>query len=246
MTGRRLTGFLLAIVGAAGFAACLKALVSGMEDVVRIDGGSCASGGPYVVAHQCSGADIRLTLIGIFGGLVAAAFYSAGTSALSRPGSWAGLLIWTALFGLLGWNFISTGLRPPTGHGTLSGLLFTGVTFLLMALGGLIALLVSVTSDLRNGDRPSPAITGMQPLVQAALVPGVPNTEPGAGGAWQTGGATMPGAMTIPSVITTRGAVASPAARSGGSLQTGAWLLVSLAGAGLGIVLSSTLITLLH
>jgi hypothetical protein len=234
MTARRLTGFLLAIAGAAGFTACLKSLVAGMEDVIKVDGGSCASGGPYVVAHQCSGADIRLIMVGIFGGLVAAAVYAGGTSALGRPGSSAGLLIWTALFGLLGWNFISTGLHPPTGQGTLSGLLFTGAMFLLMALGGLIVLLVSVTGDLRSAGRPGPAITGMQPLVQAAVVPGFPGLQTGAGGAWQPGGAVLPDS------------VASPAARGGELLRAGIWLLASVAGAGLGIVLSSTLIALLH
>lgn len=233
MTGRRLTGFLLAITGAAGFTACLKSLAAGMEDVVNVDGGSCASGGPYVVAHQCSGADIRLIMVGIFGGLVAAAVYAGGTSALGRPGSSAGLLIWTALFGLLGWNFIRTGLHPPTGHGTLSGLLFTGAMFVLMALGGLIVLLVSVTGDLRDASRPNPVIAGMQPLVQAA-VPGFSGPRPGAGGAWQPGGAVMPNS------------VVSPAARGAELLRAGIWLLASVAGAGLGIVLSSTLITLLH
>jgi len=231
VTARRLTGFLLAIAGAAGFTVCLKSLAAGMEDVIRVDGGSCASGGPYVVAHQCSGADIRLIMVGIFGGLVAAAVYAGGTSALGRPGSSAGLLIWTALFGLLGWNFISTGLHPPAGGGTLSGLLFTGAMFVLMALGGLIVLLVSVTSDLRSAGRPSPAIAGLQPLVRAAVVPG---------------GAVMPGAMTAPGAMITPNSVASPAARGGELLQAGIWLLASVAGAGLGIVLSSTLITLLH
>ena len=34
MTARRLTGFLLAIAGAAGFTVCLKSLAAGMEDVI--------------------------------------------------------------------------------------------------------------------------------------------------------------------------------------------------------------------
>ena len=230
MTARRLIGFLLAIAGAAGFTACLKSLVAGMEDVINTDGGSCASGGPYVVAHQCSGTDTRLIMVGILGGLVAAAVYAGGTSALGRPASSAGLLIWTALFGLLGWNFISTGQHPPAGHGTLSGLLFTGAMFVLMALGGLIVLLVSVTSDLRDAGRPSSAITGMQPLVRA-VVPG---------------GAVIRGAMPMPGAMITPSSVASPAARGGELLRAGIWVLASVAGAGLGIVLSSTLISLLH
>jgi len=142
MTARRITGFLLAIAGAAGFTACLKAMLAGFRDVIKVDGGYCASGGPYVIAHQCSNADIRLLLIGIFGGLLAVAVYAIGTAMLGKPASSAGLLAWTALFGLLGWNFIAT-------HGSV----ITGVVFLVMAAGGFVVLLSSVTSDLRNPRR---------------------------------------------------------------------------------------------
>jgi hypothetical protein len=74
----------------------------------------------------------------------------------------------------------------------------------------------------------------MQPLVRAAVVPGFAGPQPGAGGGWQPGGAIMPNS------------VVSPVARGGELLRVGIWLLASVAGAGLGIVLSSTLITLLH
>jgi protein-S-isoprenylcysteine O-methyltransferase Ste14 len=40
MTGRRITGFLLAIAGAAGFTACLKSVLAGFRDVIKVDGGS--------------------------------------------------------------------------------------------------------------------------------------------------------------------------------------------------------------
>ena len=70
----------------------------------------------------------------------------------------------------------------------------------------------------------------MQPLVRAAV----------------PGGAVMPGAMPTPGAMITPNAVASPAARGGELLRAGIWVLASVAGAGLGIVLSSTLISLLH
>lgn len=52
MSTRRLAGALVAFAGAAGFTACLLSLFTGMRDVMRTDGGFCASGGPYVIAHQ--------------------------------------------------------------------------------------------------------------------------------------------------------------------------------------------------
>ena len=140
MTGRQLTGVLLTIGGAAAVTGCLAALSSGMRDVMQTDGGFCAGGGPYVIANQCSAGDIRLVTIGIMGGLVAAAVYAAGTSLLGRSASAAALVTWAAMFGVLGWNFISLGLHPGPNQGASSGWLFTGGTFWLMALSGLIPL----------------------------------------------------------------------------------------------------------
>jgi len=80
MSAKRLMAALVAFAGATAFTACLLALVAGMRDVMQTDGDFCASGGPYVIAHQCSSADIRLIMVGIFGALIAAGFYAGGSA----------------------------------------------------------------------------------------------------------------------------------------------------------------------
>ena len=87
---------------------------------MQTDGSFCASGGPYVIAHQCSSSDIRLIMIGIFGALIAAGFYAGGSAGLGSRAASAGLVLWAALFGTLGWNFLSA------GRAGASGMLFTG------------------------------------------------------------------------------------------------------------------------
>jgi hypothetical protein len=175
VSGKRLVAALVAFGGGTAFTACLLALAAGMRDVMRTDGGFCASGGPYVIAHQCSAADIHLIMAGIFGALIAAAFYAGGSAGLGSKAASAGLLLWAALFGTLGWNFVSA------GRAGASGMLFTGVLFLVMAAGGLIPVLARLARDLRRpAVRPDPVIPGMQPLVRAA-VPAFPGRAAGAG-----------------------------------------------------------------
>ena len=239
MSPRRLVAALVAFAGATAFTACLLSMVSGMRDVVVTDGGFCASGGPYVISHQCSSSDIRLIMIGIFGALIAAAFYAGGTAGLGSRAASAGLLLWAALFGTLGWNFLSTGR-----HNGAAGLLFTGVLFLVMAAGGLLPLLFSLAGDLRKAGRPDPAIPGMQPLVRAA-VPAAPGPatafQPGMTTGFQPAGAWQPGPAPAVGLVTR-----NQTTRSTELLRTGIWLVVSLAGTGLGIALSSSLITMLR
>jgi hypothetical protein len=200
---------LVAFAGAAAFTACLLGLVSGMRDVVKTDGGYCASGGPYVIAHQCSSSDIRLIMIGIFGALIAAGFYAGGSAGLGSKAASAGLVLWAALFGTLGWNFLSA------GRSGASGMLFTGALFLAMAVGGLIPLLFRLADDLRGpSSRPDPVIPGMQPLVRAA-VPSVPGLQPGPGTTFQPGaaGTFQPGMLPVPGPVP--GRVRCPARRPG-------------------------------
>jgi hypothetical protein len=219
-------------------------MVSGMRDVMVTDGGFCASGGPYVIAHQCSSSDIRLIMVGIFGALIAAGFYAGGTAGLGSKAASAGLILWAALFGTLGWNFLSTGR-----HNHASGMLFTGVLFLVMAAGGLLPLLFSLAGDFRKAGRTgpvSPAMAGLQPLVRAGVpaAPGLqPGTsfQPGAATGFQQAGQWQPG--PVPTVSTVAGRQAS---RGTELLRTGVWLVVSLAGTGFGIALSSSLITMLR
>lgn len=221
MSARRIAGAVVALLGAAGVTACLLALSTGMRDVMQADGGVCASGGPYIIAHQCSTADIHLVTLGILGGLLAAACYVGGSAALGGRASSAALLLWAALFGLLGWNFIKQGHQ--------AGLLTTGVSFWVMAAGGLAVALTLLISDLRDGGRSGPAVP-VQPLVHAA-VPGMPGMQPATGFEF---GAPMTGAAP------------GPVATGSAALRAVAWLLVSVAGTGLGIAVSHALISALR
>ena len=211
---------LVVITGAAGVMVFVASASAGMRDVMITDGGTCASGGPYIVAHQCSAADMRLLLSGILGGLLAAAIFAAGSAALGSAAA-AGLISWTALFGLLGWNFIDLGRHPKT-PGSDSSWLFCGGLFWLMAAGGLIVLLARVIGDLRAAVRPSPAVASMQPLVRAAVSPGLRQS-----GMWGY-------APSVP----------EPERPAAVLRRTGLWLACTLAGAGLGIALSSTVVSL--
>jgi hypothetical protein len=232
MSAKRLVAALVAFAGATAFTACLLALVDGMRDVMQTDGGFCASGGPYVIAHQCSSADIRLIMVGIFGALIAAGFYAGGSAGLGSRAASAGLLLWAALFSTLGWNFVTVGR-----HSGASGMLFTGVLFLAMAVGGLIPLVARLADDLRRpSSRPDPVIPGMQPLVRAA-VPSVPGLQPGPGTAFQPGMLPVPGTGAVSQAA---------AARSAELLRTGVWLIISLAGTAFGIALSASLISTLR
>jgi hypothetical protein len=127
-------------------------------------------------------------------------------------------------------------------------MLFTGVLFLTMAVGGLIPLLLRLADDLRGpSSQPSPVIRGMQPLVRAA-VPTVPGLQPGPGTTFQPGatGTFQPSMLPMPGLVPGTGAVSQAAARSTELLRTGVWLVVSVAGTAFGIALSASLISMLR
>lgn len=138
----RLLGYPLALVGIGGFGAALTSMYIGMRHVMRTQGGFCASGGPYVIAHQCSSSDTKLILFGVFGMLLAGLAVLIGLALIKGPLLAAGLGMWAALFGVLGWNFISLGFSPPRGMSGSGGWIASGVVFWLMAAGGLIPLLM--------------------------------------------------------------------------------------------------------
>jgi hypothetical protein len=240
---RRLAGAALVIVGAGAFAACLRSAFTGMRNVMITDGGFCASGGPYVIAHQCSGADMRLLLVGILGGLVAVAVYSGGTSSMGSPTSSAGLLCWGGLFGALGWNFISLVIHPSAGQGSATGWLVCGVVFWAIAAGGLVALFGVLTGELRSGNGrsgngPSRVVSG-PPLVRAVIPQGIEITpEPGFGG-WPASGPT---ALGLSGAVTD--AVGPP--RTSAWSRVGAWLITSAVGAAAGLAIGSLLVSALR
>jgi hypothetical protein len=179
------------LVGALGFAASLTCVYMGMRDLMVHAGGVCASGGPYQVAagHQCSSGQTGLLLGGVLAMVVLGGLYAAATNAGGGLGSTtdASALMWAALFGSLGFNFLSLGFQPPPGQSGGAGGIITGAVFELMALGGLYALISSVVEWVRRGGAPEPpSFTG--PLVRAAVnvgggpAPGSTSREPRIGG----------------------------------------------------------------
>jgi hypothetical protein len=94
--------------------------------------------------------------------------------------SWAGwgalggsLLMWGALFGALGWNFVDLGLDPPGPDERAWGWIVSGAGFWLLALGGLVPALAMAAVRLRHGGAPEPPAP-REPLVTAATAPTPP------------------------------------------------------------------------
>lgn len=171
------------LIGAAGFAASLTAVYRGMRDLMINSGGACASGGPYAIQNQCTGDQVTLLMGGIFAGLFFAGLLAWGSSRYTG-GSFlgAGLLMWAALFGALGFNFIQLGFDPPKQMSGAGGWIVSGVVFWLMALGGLVPGIAEVASLMRRGSEPEPSMF-KPPLVRANVpvppMPGFPNGMPG-------------------------------------------------------------------
>lgn len=235
---RRLIGAAVIIIGAGAFAACLRSVLAGVRDVMIKDGGSCGSGGPYVIAHQCSGGDIRLLLVGILGGLVAVAIYGSGTAALSRS---AALACWAAGFGTLGGNFISLFIHPPVGQGRSTGWLISGIVFLALALGGLAPLVTGLMRGLRPGPRPtSVSRPAGPPIVPAVIPPGVDAARPATFGSWLGSGTTALGVTGTPVDLAPR----RPQRQALASV--GIWLATSAVGAAIGLFFSSSLVSALR
>jgi hypothetical protein len=154
---RRSVGIHAAVlVTAAGFAAALTAVYVGMRDVMRTSGGFCASGGPYVIAHQCPKGATGLLIGGMLGLFVFGAAYLGALSWADGPVLAMGLVGWAALFGALGWNFLDLGVHPPAHQSGTGGWTLSGIVFWLMALGGLVPALGLAVGWLRRGGEPDP------------------------------------------------------------------------------------------
>jgi len=121
-------------------------------------GGSCASGGPYVVAQPCPEGVAALMPLGIIGGLFGLLMYALASAKL--PGPRLTLLAWSALFLSLGWNFWEYGLNPPDGSdGLVWGWIICGVLFVIM--GGLPLLGLfnkSIAKQMLWADAPGEAV----------------------------------------------------------------------------------------
>lgn len=129
------------VLSLAGLTCALTWVYLAMRSVMEI-GGSCAEGGPYVVAQPCpKGVEVTM-LGGIFGGLICAALFAWFASKLGGGYGAIVLLAWPALFLSLGWNFWDFGLNPPgEDEGPAWGNIVCGVVFWLMGGLPLLALL---------------------------------------------------------------------------------------------------------
>lgn len=154
-------------VGAAGFSAGLTCVYLAMRDLMVEAGGTCASGGPYAIAsgHEC-GSEAVLMVAGIVALLAFGGLFAASTAASGGVGSGmdAAFLMWTALFGALGFNFLQLGFDPPPSVDGGGGWIVAGVAFVLMALGGLLPLIWSVRELIQRRGAPE------QPMFQGPIV----------------------------------------------------------------------------
>lgn len=158
-------------IGAAGFAASLTCVYLGMREIMQTVGAACASGGPYEIAAECPDGATTLLTGGIFamiffGGLLFGATSWQGD--MSTLG--VGLLMWGALFGALGYNFVELSINPPEFMSNTSGWVISGVVFWLMALGGLIPGVVAIFNSLRGRDefgQPESETKFKAPIVRA-------------------------------------------------------------------------------
>ncbi len=148
------------LIGVAAVVACLTVLFYCMRAVMDI-GGSCASGGPYVVARPCPKGVGWMTPVSIFAGLAALGWMIAWNHGLSGP-KWA-LLAWPALFLSLGYNFWDYGLDAPGGQGAVAGWIVCGVLFGLM--GGLPLLALKSRTLRRTTFWSDASATGLARLV---------------------------------------------------------------------------------
>jgi hypothetical protein len=167
--GRLTALWLGTALAAAGLAASITAVYLGMRDLMVESGGACASGGPYVIANECSSGQIGLLAGGIVAMLVFAALHAALEHWADGPRiGWPAIV--GALFLALGWNFIDLGLDPPRDDGSSVGWLVSGVVFWLMAVGFLAPAAIRAAEWLRRGGESEPPV--FRPAtVRAAVAP---------------------------------------------------------------------------
>lgn len=123
----------LMAVGLIIVSASLTLVFLGMRAVMDV-GGSCGTGGPYVIATPCPDGVAGLIPLAIFAGLAGVFLYS--MNAWKLPGPRLTFLAWSALFLSLGWNFWEYGLSD----GPEWGWIICGIVFVLMGAFPLIGL----------------------------------------------------------------------------------------------------------
>ncbi len=125
------------------FSFALASVYLGMKGVMRL-GGFVATGGPYEIAHQAPDwvwifpVSIMLIMASIFISLFTA-------SRISGPNIMA--FSWSALFILLGWNFVEFGFGIGMGGNLVPAWIICAVVFIAM---GLIPLIIILRSFWRS------------------------------------------------------------------------------------------------
>jgi hypothetical protein len=155
----------LAALGYAGGATCIVLVFLGMRSVMAI-GGYCASGGPYVVNQTCPDEAVGALLLGMFGMFLFGAIATVGGVMVGGIWAAAPLIGWSALFGLLGWNFMEYGVFAVPGGGIELGWAICGVVFWIMAAGPFLALVGGLGNPL---GAPADAVASRQARKQARV-----------------------------------------------------------------------------
>lgn len=114
---------------ALGLAFGITMLFLAMRPIMAV-GGFVARGGPYEIAHPAPdwvwAVPVSIWVLMLSGGVHAGAAARLGRFDLILPG-------WSALFILLGYNFLDFGLKPPGGGVALAWLLCAAVFFVMGA-----------------------------------------------------------------------------------------------------------------
>jgi hypothetical protein len=159
------------LITAAGYAAALTCVYRAMRDVMIENGGYCASGGPYQINPDqvCGEGQTALLIGGILGGLVLAFLLVVASGWYADDVSGVGPLLWAALFGALGFNFLQLGIDPPEDMSGAAGWIVCGVLFWFMALGGLVVAGIGIGGYLVRAGGEKPPSMFEAPLVRAKV-----------------------------------------------------------------------------
>ncbi|MCC7196779.1 hypothetical protein IT413_01130 [Candidatus Peregrinibacteria bacterium] len=136
----------LMLLSLALFSFALTILFLSMRAIMAI-GGSCAEGGPYVIANRCPGGTAWLTPLSIFMMIGGGVMYFVYSAAVENSPKW-GYFFWSALFLSLGWNFLESSINPP-GGGIEIGWLICGIMFFIMG-GAPLFILKGDTQQIIN------------------------------------------------------------------------------------------------
>lgn len=165
-TGLRATFWV--VLSLAGVSCALTLVFLAMRAVMNV-GGFCAEGGPYQIRQHCPQGIPAVMVGSIWGGLILAGVYVAVVVRRKIPN--LALLLWSALFLSLGWNFFEYAVDPPGNtSGVIGGWIVCGVLFGLMGGLPLLGVLPSVVREFTRGPEQRPGWPAGIPLVHAKRV----------------------------------------------------------------------------